>query len=520
MKHGRLLTSALALTAFGAISAQAQTTLVIGIQSDPTGFDPEAILNNTSGFVMSTVYDSLVKYKRGTVEVEPGLAQSWKISPDGKTYTFTLRKGVTFQDGTPFNAQTFVKSLDRLFKKNDSAYIYNTGPVESYIDFTYGPMDSYQATGPYTVQFKLKKPFAPFLTSLAMVWNGVVSPAAAAKFGKDFRNNPVGTGPFVFKEWVRGDHVTLAANPNYWGGKPKVDRLIFKVIPDPQAAVLALKRGEVQILADVSNQTIPAIRADPNLRLLTQPGLTISGVSLPFNVKPFSDVRVRQALNYAIDKDALNRTLYQGLAKTLTSPLPEAQWGFDPSLKGYPYDPQKAKQLLTAAGYPNGFTAELLAYNTARGYNPAGPQLAIAIQGYLKQIGVNVNVKQMEFGSFLSTVRSGKYGGMALTGWSGDNGDPDNFLYELFASPNIPVGNTSGYKNPKVDALLQQAQFSTDRNQRVKLYQQAQRQIMQDAPWIFVNSTLQVRAARKEVQGLTLNPTQMFLDMQDVSLTK
>jgi peptide/nickel transport system substrate-binding protein len=493
-------------------------TLVISQQADPTGLDPEAVLNNSSGFVMATIFDGLVNYKSGTVEVGPGLAESWNVSDDGMSYTFHLRKGVTFHDGTPFNAQSFVKGLDRL-KKDDPNSIYKTGPVESYIDFTYDAVASYKAVDDNTVSFQLKHAFAPFLTSLAMVWNGVVSPDAAIKLGKEFRNNPVGTGPFVFKEWRHADQIILEANKNYWGGAPKVDRLIFKINPDAQASLLALRQGDVHILADVSSQLIPAIKADSSLVLMTQPGLTVSGMAMPFDTAPFTDKRVRQALNYAVDKDAINKALFQGLAVRMTSPLPQAQWGFDPSLKGYPYDPAKAKSLLAEAGLANGFSAELLTYNSARGYNSAGPELAVAVQGYLAKVGVNVSIKKAEMGSYLSEIRSGKYTGVFLVGWSGDNGDPDNFLYELFSSDNIPVTDTCRYKNPDVDTALRQAQQEPDHGKRVALYQKAQQTIMDDAPWVFINSLKQVRAASKRVQGYVLNPTQMFFGMEKVSLS-
>jgi peptide/nickel transport system substrate-binding protein len=501
-------------------TARADTTLVIAMAADPTGLDPEAVLNNTSGFVMGTIYDSLVKYKPGTVDVEPGLAESWDVSEDGLTYTFHLRKGVVFHDGTPFNAPNYVRTINRLLDKQDPDSIFNTGPVESFITDTYGEVASYRAVDDNTVEFKLRESEGPFTTDLAMVWNGVVSPEAVHKFGKDFRNHPVGTGPFIFKEWRQGDQVVLDANPNYWGGKPKVDHIVFKVMPDAQAALLAIKRGDVHILADVSAQTLPAIRSDANLVVLTQPGLAVSGIGLPNDAKPFDDKRVRQALNYAVDRDALNKTLYQGLAVSMTSPLPASQWGFDETLKGYPYDPAKAKQLLTEAGYPNGFSVELLSYSTPRGYNPAGPELAVAVQGYLQKIGVQASIRKQEMGAFLAEVRSGKYGGMFTVGWTGDNGDPDNFLYILFASPSMPVGDTAHYKNPEVDKMLLDARRSSDHAKRVELYKQAQRIILDDAPWIFVNSVLQTRVTRKEVKGFVLNPTQMLLEMQNVSLEK
>lgn len=500
--------------------AKADTTLVIGIAADPTGLDPEAVLNNTSGFVMATIYDSLVRYKTGTTEVAPGLAEKWEVSADGLTYTFHLRKGVSFQDGTPFNAKTYIEGIDRLLNKQNADSIFNTGPVESFIDFTYEDVASYRAVDDDTVEFKLKQPSAGLLASLAMVWNGVVSPAAVHKFGKDFRNHPVGTGPFIFKEWRQRDQVVLDANPNYWAGKPKVDHLVFKEYPDPQAALLALKRGDIHILADVSAQLIPALRADANIQLVTQPGLAISGVGMPFDVPPFTDKRVRQALNYAIDRDAIDKALFQGLAEPMTSPLPKAQWGFDSSLTGYTYDPEKAKKLLAEAGVHLPLRVEFLTYNSPRGYNSAGPDLATAIQGYLQKIGIETDLRKVDMGANLATIRSGKFQGLFMVGFTGDNGDPDNFVGELFHSKRIPVGNTSRYRNPEVDKLLEAAVKESDPQKRLALYSQIQKMLLEDPPWVFINSVLQVRATRKEVKGYTLNPTQMFFDMQNVSLEK
>jgi peptide/nickel transport system substrate-binding protein len=499
-------------------AARADTTLVISIAADPTGFDPEAVANNTSGFIMATIHDGLVRYKPGTVEVEPGLAQSWDVAPDGLTYTFHLRTGVKFHDGTPFNAHTYVQQIDRQLKKDDPAYIGNTGPVEGYQDATFGAVASYAALDDNTVQFKMKQASADFLYSLAMVWNGVVSYPAAQKYGKDFRNHPVGTGPFIFREWKSRDQIILDANPDYWKGKPKVDHIVFKEYPDPQAALLALQRGETQIMGDVATQVVPALRADKNLVVLTQPGLTVNGMAMPNEVPPFTDKRVRQALNYAVDKAAINRALYAGLAATMTSPIPAAQWGHDPSLKGYPYDPAKAKQLLAAAGVKLPLKMELLTYNSPRGYNPAGAELAVALQGYFKKVGIEVDIRKTDMGAFLGQVRSGKYTGMFLSGWSGDNGDPDNFVGELWGSYKMPVGDTSHYKNPQVDALMLAAKKEVDHDKRVQMYHRIQAMILDDAPWVFVNSTLQVRAHRKTVKGFHLNPTQMYFDMEQVSL--
>ena len=503
----------------GEVLAQAGgKTLVIGIAADPTGLDPEAVENNTSGFIMAAIYDSLVRYKTGGTEVEPGVAERWDVSPDGLQYTFHIRPGITFHDGTKLDAKSYIETVARQLDKSSPIYIYNTGPVEGYEEFTFGPVESYRATGDLAVEFKMKEPSAAFLNSLAMVWNGIVSPAAAAKYGKEFRNNPVGSGPFVFKEYRPRDQVVLEANPNYWRGKPKVAGLVYKILPDPQAALLALRRGEVHILADVGAPTIPALRQEASANVVTQPGLAVSGVSLPCDVKPFDDVRVRRALNLAVDKQAINRALFQGLADPMTSPLPPAQWGFDPSVQGYGFDPDQAKKLLAEAGVQPGFRVEFLTYNSPRGYNSAGADLAVAVQGYLRRVGIETDLRRMDMGAFLSTVRSGKYQGIKMQGWTGDNGDPDNFAGALFGSKEIPINNTAHYKNPDVDKMLADAAREVDHDKRVQLYSKIQKQIVEDAPWIFINCTQQVRAVRKEVQNYHLNPTQMFFDMEQVSL--
>jgi peptide/nickel transport system substrate-binding protein len=503
--------------ALGVAAAQADT-LVIGIASDPTGLDPEAVVNNTSGFIMATVFDSLVKYKPGTTEVAPGIAEKWEVSPDGMTYTFHLRHGLKFHDGTPLDASAVVWNVDRLLNKGNPQYIFNTGTVEGYIDFTYGDVKAYRAVDENTVEFTFKQPSAPFLNSLAMVWNGLVSPTAGAKYGKDLRNHPVGTGPFIFREWRPRDQVILDANPDYWNGKPKVDQVIFKEYPDPQAALLALKTGEIHILADLGSQSIPAIKADSNLTLVTLPSLGVSGVGLPNDVPPFNDKRVRQALNYAVDKEAIDKALFQGMAVPMTSGLPTAQWGFDDTLKGYPYDPAKAQALLKEAGVPPGFKVEFLTYNSPRGYNPAGANLAVAIQAYLKKVGVDAEVRQMELGAFLSTLRAGNYKGIFLTGFTENSGDPDDALGSHWGEKAIPVGNFAHYRSAEFEKSMAEGLRVTDQAERTKFYKDAQQTLVEDAPWLFVNCVLQVRGARKEVKGYIMSPTQMFFDIEQVSL--
>jgi peptide/nickel transport system substrate-binding protein len=505
----------------GGGTPQAGGTLRIAIGADANGLDPESVLNNNAGYVMSAIYDGLTSYKPGTTEIAPGLAESWDVSPDATTYTFHLRKGVRFHDGSPFDADAVVAWLDRLLNKQNPHYYGNQQGIDSFVDFTFGGVRSYTKVDASTVRVELKAPDATLLTNLAMVWSGVTSPAAVDKYGYGLQQHPVGTGPFVFVEWVPNDHITLKANPDYWGGKPHLDQIVYQVVPDASTALLKLRNGEVDVLTDVSPEQVKVIQQDPNLQLLTQPGLVVLGVALPVDHKPFDDRRVRQALNYAVDKDSLNKYLFAGLAPPMRAPMPTVEWGTSTSLAPYPQNLEKAKQLLREAGYGNGLDLTMWVYNTTRGYNPAGgTRLGTALQADFQKAGVNVTLRQLEWTAYLAKVRDRALSDMALTGWSGDNGDPDDFLSPLYGTSGIPAGNQAHYSNPAVDRILDQARTITDQSKRVELYQQVQKTIWDDAPWVWLNSVKQVRAASKKVRGLLLNPTEMYFGMHRVWLGK
>jgi ABC-type transport system substrate-binding protein len=510
----------------GRAAAQAPKTLVIAIGADQTGLDPQTVQNNESGFVMSTIYDSIVNYKPGSSEVGPGLAESWTISPDGKVYTFKFRRNVKFHDGTPMNARTVAEDLDRAINPNNPCYVLNR-KVDTYDDFTFGSVKDgnvvkMDVLDDVTLRFTLPKPNAPFLSSLAMVWQGIVSPAATKQYNCDAGQHPVGTGPFKFVEAVRNDHITVDANPDYWGGKPKVDRIIFRIIPESATRVLALERNEVQILADVLPADYARIEKNATLKLYRQAGLTILGVAMSNDLGPFKDKRVRQAMNYAVDKEAINKGLYGG-ATTASQGIPPVLWGYAKNVQPYPYDVNKAKALLKDAGFPNGFSTEMMVSANPRGYNPiGGAKLGEAVQGYLAKVGVNVKISQYEWGAYLDRFRHTPWEGFAIAGWSGDNGDPDNFLGDLFewdTAANKPrVNDTGRHHNPEYDKLMEQGRETTDQAKRVQIYEKANQILHDDAAWIFINHTNQVRAARANVRGFQLNPLQMFFHMELVSL--
>jgi len=512
---------------WGVAQAQAQKTLVIALGADQTGLDPQTVENNESGFVMSTIFDSIVNYKPGSSVVASGLAESWTTSPDGKVYTFKLRRGVTFHDGTPMNAHTVAEDVDRAINPQNPCYVLARKGVDTYDDFTFGSVKDgnvvkMDVLDDYTLRFTLPQPNAPFLSSLAMVWQGIMSPAATKQYNCDAGQHPVGTGPFKFVEAVRNDHITVEANPSYWGGRPKVDRIIFQIVPESATRLLKLERNEVQILADVPPADYARVTGNSALTLYQQAGLTILGVGMSNDLGPFRDKRVRQAMNYAVDKDAINKGLYAG-ATTASQGMPPVLWGYNKLVSPYPYDAGRAKALLTEAGFPNGFSTEMMVYANPRGYNPiGGAKLGEAVQGYLTKVGVNIKITQYEWGAYLDRYRHVPWEGFAINGWSGDNGDPDNFLGDLFewdaAAGKARANNTARYHNPEYDRLIGQGRQVTDQARRAQIYLQANQILHDDAPWIFMNHTNQVRAARATVKGFLLNPLQMFFHMELVSL--
>jgi peptide/nickel transport system substrate-binding protein len=512
---------------WGVAQAQAPKTLVIAIGADQTGLDPQTVENNESGFIMSTIYDSIVNYKVGSSLVGPGLAERWEISPDGKVYTFHLRHGVKFHDGTPMDAHTVGQDVDRAINPQNPCYVLGRKGVDTYDDFTFGNVKDgtvvkMDVLNDDTIRFTLPQPNAPFLSSVAMIWQGIVSPAATKQYNCDASQHPVGTGPFRFVEAVRNDHVTVEANSAYWGGRPKVDRIVFQIVPESATRMLKLERNEVQILADVPPSDYGRVTGNAALKLYQQAGLTILGVGISNDLGPFKDKRVRQAMNYAVDKDAINKGLYGG-ATTAGQGVPPVLWGYNKSVLPYPYDVAKAQQLLKEAGFANGFTADMMVYANPRGYNPiGGAKLGEAVQGYLAKVGVNLKITQFEWGAYLDRLRHTQWEGFAIQGWSGDNGDPDNFLGDLFEWDEVAgkarTSNNSRHHNPDYDKLIVQGRQVSDQAKRAQIYLDANKILHDDAPWIFINYTNQVRAARTSVTGFVLNPLQMFFHMEQVSL--
>lgn len=479
--------------------------MIFAKAGDAKRLDPADINEGESSAVTDNLFDTLVKFAPGSTRLVPDLATSWTLSPDGRSWTFELRPHVRFQDGTPFDAAAVVENFDRQ-RHPLSGQIF-----EYWQDFFADTVEDMTAIGPLAVRFTLKKPDATFLSNLAMFSEGMVSPAAIRRWGADIGRHPVGTGPFRFVEWIPNEKIVLAANRDYWGGRPYLDRLIFIPVPDPEVRLLELEVGEIDGMEGLSPDDVPQVLKDPELSLLTQPGMNVGYLALNTMKPPLDDARVRLAICEAIDEQALVKAFFAGgeLGDAATGLLPPTVWGFDPEIPAYPHDPRHARALLAEAGYPHGLSLSLWALPVARPYIPDGERVAEAIQAELAQVGIRVQLATYEWGTYLDKLADGDHQ-MAMVGWIGDNGDPDNFLYNMLASANARIGSASNYsfyRNPEVDALLTRAREVGDRAERTRLYWQAQVLIHRDAPVVPLFNARQLAAFRANVHGFALHPT-------------
>ena len=502
------------LPARSALARQdAANAIIFGVGTDIDELDPRTTDTQEGYIVASNVYDCLVLYDLGATTIRPGLAESWDVSEDGLVYTFNLRQGVKFHDGDSFNADavvTWYNSID----EGASGSQYDAVRMVYMQDFITSWIDKVEAVDEYTVRMTLPNPYAPLLANLAIPIAGIVSPTAVSK-GLDYvMVNPSGTGAFKLAspdDWTRDSQMTLQANPDYWGGAPKVDQLIVKVIPESSTRLQQLETGEIDIAWALTSDDVERTRDNPDLVIVEDAGLNSNYVEMNVTKEPFTSKEVRQALNYAVNKEELSEGLYNGNMVTAGGVLPPVDWAYNPDLKSYPYDPDKARELLATAGYDesNALTFTFMAYTIPRGYNPVGDRLATAIQEYWSEVGVQADIQTEEWTQYRADRQANKFQ-CSLSGWQGDNGDPDNFLYSLLAGASKGAGNNSFYENPEVDDLLSQAQKVSDQEERKTLYHQAEQLIVDDAPWVFLGYQKHQVVTRANITDFQLQPTYIY----------
>ena len=495
-------------------------TLIFGRGGDSIGLDPGHEMDGESFKVCDNIYDTLVQYKTENTELEPGLAEAWESSEDGLTWTFHLRRGVTFHDGTPFNAEAVRFSLNR---QHEPTHPYhNVGGAYGYwIETGLAELvDKISAPDEFTVEIRIKKPYAPFIYTMAMTAFAIVSPTAAQKWGDDFTNHPVGTGPFKFVRWDRNDKIVLAANETYWNGRPRLDRLIFRAIPDNAVRFIKLQNGSLHAIQFPNPDDLAQIRDDDSLELIAKPGMSVGYLAMNMDKPPFGNHKVRLAINHAINKSAIIEHLYQGTGIPAKNPIPPTLWGYDDTIEDYDYNPEKAKQLLVEAGYPDGFETTLWALPVPRPYIPDGRALAEVLQSDLRRIGITAKIVTFDWGTYLEKTKHGEHD-MALLGWFADFGDPDNFLYYLLSktAAQKPAGNIAFYRSDEMQAVLDKARATTNREERVALYQQAQAIFHRDVPWVPIAHAQQILVINKKVKNLNLHPL-TWKYLRHVSLEK
>lgn len=513
-----IIAATIAALALATAAAQAKT-LVYCSEGSPENFNPMLNETGTTFDANRPVYSRLLNFKPGTTQVEPALAQSWNISPDGLTYTFHLRHNAHWQSNQyfkptrGFTADDVVWSFQRQTLDSNPYHKVSGGTYDYYGDMGLTDLlDHVEKVDDYTVKFVLKQPNAPFLADMAMDFATIQSKEyseALTKIGKPelIDQLPIGTGPFSFVAYQQDATIRFRAFKGYWGPKVKIDNLVFSINKDPAVRLAKLRAGECQIAAYPNIADLPSIKADPKLKLLSQPGLNIGYLAFNQLKKPFDDVRVRIALNMAIDRDAILKAIYQGAGQPAKNLIPPTMWSYNDAVPQFKYDPAAAKKMLADAGYPNGFDTNLWAQPVQRPYNPNGRQMAELMQADLAKIGVRAKIVSYEWGEYRKRAQAGEHD-MAQYGWTGDNGDPDNFFGPIAGcdAARIGGGNIAKWCNKDFDAMIKKAAAMSSQAERTVVYKQAQVLMHQQAPFFLVAHSIVYLPMAKNVMGYTMSP--------------
>lgn len=500
----------------------ANKTFVNCVSRSPTGFSPALVMDGISYNASSQqVYNRLVEFKRGSTEIEPALAESWEVSEDGLTYTFNLRKGVKFHsykgkevEFTPsrdFNADDVVFSFLRQLDENHPYHNVSKATYPYFKAMKFPKLlKAVEKVDDYTVKITLNQQDATFLSSLGMDFISIYSAEYADKMlqagtPEMIDTIPLGTGPFVFAGYQLDQKIRFLANADYWKGKADIDNLIFDIVPDATARYAKLQSGACDMMDFPNAADLDKMKNDPKVNLLSQEGLNIAYIAFNTEKAPFDNVKVRQALNYAVDKNAIIDAVYRGAGVAAKNPLPPTIWGYNNELTGYEYSPEKAKALLKEAGFENGFSTQIWVQPVVRASNPNPRRMAELIQADWEKVGVKSELVSYEWGDYIKRTKAGELTA-GTYGWSGDNGDPDNFLSPLFGSENVGNSNYARFSNKELEALLAKAIGLSDKAERAKLYEQAQVLLKEQAPWINVAHSINFAPVSKRVVDYKQSP--------------
>ena len=473
-------------------------TLTVDVASDIDTLDPAVTIDNASWKITYPCYERLVDYQGSSTQLQPGLAKSWSSADGGKVWTFHLAAGHKFTDGTPVDANAVKFSFDRLLK-------INQGPAGSFAE-----VSKVEAPNPTTVKFVLNSPFAPFPSTLATNYASIVDPKVMdhqqnGDMGQAYlASHTMGSGAYELKSRVKGQSLTLATSPTYSGSKPQITKAVFQIVSDPSAQRLQLEKGDVDVAEGITIDQLKSLQGDSGLTVLKKPSLLVDYIYL--NVGKgnavLKNTKVRQAISYAIDYKGLINATQQGQAVQMRGPIPQGMWGHDQSVTQYNYDPAKAKQLLAEAHVGKVPPLTLL-YSDHEAWWPTE---ALAIQANLQKIGIPVKLSKVEYATERALLDKGQFD-LSLGVWSPDYADPYMFMNFWFDSNNGGLaGNRAFYSNPQVDQLIRQAAVSTSQSQREQLYQQAQKIVVQDPPYVYLYQTNFMLPMRSNVHGFVFNP--------------
>ncbi|MBU5674952.1 glutathione ABC transporter substrate-binding protein [Alkaliphilus sp. MSJ-5] len=463
--------------------------LHVGQGFDPRTLDPHNTNDTPSPRVMEQIYETLVNQNED-MEIEPGLAESWKYIDD-VTIEFKLKKGVKFHNGETFTSKDVKFTLLRAL---ESPYV---GHVLGEID-----PNGIKIIDDYTIQIVTTEPYAPILMHLSHTAGSMLNEKAVIEAGDDYGFIPVGTGPFKFDLWITGDSIELTKFNDYHGEGAMVERVVFKNIAEAQRRFNELKNGQIHIAYDILASDIKRIEENKELTLYRDTNLTTSYIGFNVQNKPFDDVRVRQAINYAVDVDLIIEAAMEGVGQQSNGPLGPNVWGSNQELQTYEYNVEKAKELMKEAGLENGFKTSIWTND-----NKSRMDIAEIVQNQLKQINIEAEVKVVEWGAYLDGTANGEHD-MFILGWSTVIADPDYGLYPLFHSSQFgDAGNRTFYANAKVDELLDKGRVEIDPEIRKAYYLEAQKIIRDDAPWIFLNIGENLTGTRSNVKGFSQHPT-------------
>ncbi|SAL35422.1 ABC transporter [Caballeronia sordidicola] len=513
----------IALGASGAISGAAHAaggTLVFCSEGSPAGFDSAQYTTSTDFDAGAhAVYDTLVEFKRGSLDLVPGLAEKWDESADAKTFTFHLRHGVKFQatdwfkPTRDFNADDVVFTFKRMIDPENAFQKAHPVSFPYLSDLGYDKnIASVEKLDDYTVRFTLHTSDVVFVRNIAMEFASILSAQYAdqlLKAGKteDLNQKPVGTGPFVFRDYQKDATIRYDAHPDFWNKKDvHIAKLVFSITPDAAVRMQKLTSGECQMTSYARPADIQSARNNPKLAVLSSVGFNVAYVGYNTTHKPLDNVLVRRALDMSIDKQAILKSVYEGAATVASNPMPPSQWSYNTALKDAPYDPAKARDLLKEAGFPNGFAISLWAMPVQRGYNPNARLMAQLIQSDWAKIGVKANIVSYEWAEYNKRAKQAGEHDAILYGWMGDNGDPDNWLGTTLGCDAVHGSNMAKWCNRQFDDLLGKARLITDQNARTKLYEQAQVVFKDQVPYTPLAHANAFQLMTKNVKGYELSP--------------